>query len=82
MKSNQVVARQSAGDFAMTGGGTVYLFHPLTQNAKDWLHHHCPAGSDHAYHGDALAVENRFVSTIVIQAAMGGLQPLKNSSTP
>jgi len=77
----QSVAKQSAGDFTMTGCGTVSLFHPLTQNARNWLQRHCPAGCDHIYHGDALAVEHRFVSTIVLQATLAGLQPLKNSST-
>jgi hypothetical protein len=77
----QSVARQCVGDFTLTGAGTIYLFHPLTPIAKNWLETHCPAGGHHAYHGDALAVEHRFVSTIVLQATMDGLQPLKNSST-
>lgn len=67
-------------DFTLTGTGTVYLFHPLTQTARDWLARYCPAGCQHQYYGDTLAVEHRFVGNIVLQAAMAGLRPLKNSS--
>jgi len=33
---------QHTADFSLTGGGTVYLFRPLTQKAKEWLAVHCP----------------------------------------
>jgi hypothetical protein len=80
MKTNQSVAEQATGDFTLTGSGTVYLFCPLTQTARDWLARFCPAGGDHQYFADCLAIEARYVSNIVIQAAMAGLKPLENSS--
>lgn len=76
----QPVAQPNAGDFTLTGTGTVYLFHPLTPAAKNWLQRHCPLTGDHQYHGDALAIDHRYVSTIVIQATLAGLRPRNFSS--
>jgi hypothetical protein len=66
--------RQPA-DFSMTGGGTVYLFNPLTIKAKAWLAEHCPPDGEHQYFGNSLAVEHRFVADIVAQAELDGLKP-------
>ena len=57
----------------MTGGGTVYLFHPLTNKARAWLALHCPPDGEHQYLGNALAIEHRFVADIVQLATDDGL---------
>ena len=80
MNTYQRVAQQPAGDFTLTAIGTVFLFHPLTTTARNWLQRHCAAGGDHTYHGDALAVEHRYVGTIVLLATLAGLRPLDFSS--
>jgi hypothetical protein len=68
---------QKPADFFLTGGGTVYLLHPLTQQAEAWLADHCPCDGEHQYLGNALAVEHRFVSSLVAQAQLDGLKPLQ-----
>lgn len=64
---------QLSADFFLTGGGTVYLFHPLTSKAKAWLALHCPRDGEHQYLGNALAVEHRYVTDIIAQAKLDGL---------
>jgi hypothetical protein len=60
-------------DFAISYHGTVSLFHPLTNSAADWLRLHCPCDGEHLYFGDALAIEHRFVASIVQRAIGDGL---------
>jgi hypothetical protein len=59
-------------DFEIFGGGTVYLFHPLTPEAHDWLAAHLPA--DALRLGDAVAVERRCVVNVVGGAIADGLR--------
>jgi hypothetical protein len=54
-------------DFALSGGETVYLLHPLTCAAHAWIADHLPA--DFLRFGDAIAIEWRY-----IRAAVGGLR--------
>jgi hypothetical protein len=42
-------------DFEISGGGTVYLLHPLTRAARTWVAEHLP--TDAMRLGDAVAVE-------------------------
>ena len=67
-------------DFSLHGSGTVFLFEPLTERASQWLETHCPPTGDHQYFGDALAIEHRYVSNIILLATLAGLQPLDFSS--
>ena len=69
---NVKTSNQQTADFSLTGGGTVYLFYPLTEKARTWLVLHCAPSGEHQYLGDALAVEHRFVSGIVAQAQLLG----------
>ena len=50
-------------DFEISGGGTVYLLHPLTRAAHSWIAEHLPA--DAMRLGDAVAVEWRFIRDVV-----------------
>ena len=64
---------QPSADFFLIGGGTVYLFHPLTNKAKAWLALHCPPDGEHQYLGNVLAVEHRYVTDIITHAKSDGL---------
>jgi hypothetical protein len=74
---NVQALNQRPADFCLTGSGTVYLFHPLTDQAREWLALHCAPSGEHQYLGDALAVEHRYVSGFVAQAQLDGLKQLR-----
>jgi hypothetical protein len=63
-------------DFALSDHGTVSLFHPLTNQADDWLRLHCPQDGEHQYFENALAIEDRYVADIRELAIRDGLTPL------
>ena len=58
-------------DFEISGGGTVYLLHPLTRAARAWIAQHLPA--DALRLGNAVAVEWRYIGDIVGGALGDGL---------
>jgi hypothetical protein len=60
-------------DARFENNGTIWLFRPVTQSARDWLAEHCPADGDHQYFGDALAVEHRYVVDLYELARRDGL---------
>lgn len=62
-------------DFQIQGGGSLYLFCPLTSAAREWLETHCPADGEHQYLGPNLAVEHRYISSIINYAINDGLNP-------
>jgi hypothetical protein len=59
-------------DFEIFGGKTVYLLHPLTPEAHDWVAEHLPADALHL--GDAVAVEWRYLRNVVGGAVADGLR--------
>jgi hypothetical protein len=59
-------------DLEISGGGTVYLLHPLTPAAHAWIAEHLPA--DALRLGDAVAVEWRSTGGVVGGAISSGLQ--------
>ena len=62
-------------DFVISGGGTLYLFNPLTDRAEAWLREHCSADDEHHYLGRALAVEHRYIQDFIQLAINDGLMP-------
>jgi hypothetical protein len=50
-------------DFLVTGGGSVYLLHPLSDAAREWVGGHIP--DDAQWLGRAVAVEHRYIEAIV-----------------
>jgi len=58
-------------DFEISGGGTVYLLHPLTRAACTWVAEHLPV--DAIRFGNAVAVEWRSIGAIVGGAIGAGL---------
>jgi hypothetical protein len=59
-------------DFEISGGGTVYLLHPLTHEAHDWVAEHLPA--DALRLGDAVAIEWRYIGQVFGGAIADGLR--------
>ena len=64
---------ESFPDFEITHHGTISLFHPLSEQAHEWLAVHCPRGQEHQYLGKALAIERRFVIGLAFFAVYDGL---------
>ena len=59
-------------DFEISGGGTVYLLHPLTRAARAWIAEHLPADATRL--GEAVVVEWRYIGPIAGGAIGDGLQ--------
>lgn len=59
-------------DVIVTGGGTTYLFDPITQRAKDWVNDNVHA-EPYQFFGGALAVEHRYIGDLVAGARGDGL---------
>jgi hypothetical protein len=64
---------QNLQDLRVSSHGTIFLFHPLTDLAREWMDTHCPAGNDSQYFCGALAVEARYVDDLLAHAAEDGL---------
>jgi hypothetical protein len=79
LAQNPPAGTPSSPDFALSNHGTISLFHPLTNRADDWLRLHCPPDGEHQYLGNALAIEQRFVSDIAQLATDDGLLPATSS---
>jgi hypothetical protein len=60
-------------DIEFSHQGTISLFYPITQKGRQWLAAHCPAGPEHHYLADALAVEARYVADLLRHAHEDGL---------
>jgi hypothetical protein len=58
-------------DFAVQDEGSIYLLHPLTEAAEEWIAEHIP--SDAQYLGKAVAVEHRYIGGIVEGIKADGL---------
>ena len=66
-----VTRRVPATDVRVTDHGSVVLFHPLTDAARDWLSDN--VGDDAMYLGDALACEHRFAGDLADGMVCDGL---------
>jgi hypothetical protein len=65
----------SSADFSIHFGGSVSLFHPLTDAARSWLAEHCPEDGEHQYWAGALCIEHRFTGSLRELAIKDGLVP-------
>lgn len=66
--------KRTIADFFVTGEGpftTVYLLHPLTDAAHEWVAEHLPEDAQRL--GNAIAVEHRYIRDIVDGARNDGL---------
>lgn len=61
----------STPDFTVSGGGSVYLLTPITQEANDWVDTHL--GGDVQRLGNGIAVEHRYIGDVVIGIRNDGL---------
>ena len=64
---------QNLPDLRVSFEGTVVLFHPLTDAAREWLRVHCPADENHQYLCGALFVDSRYVENLIRHAREDGL---------
>lgn len=64
---------QNLPDIRVSFEGTVVLFHPLTDVAREWLRVHCPADENHHYLCNALFVDSRYVENLIRHAVEDGL---------
>lgn len=60
-------------DFRVTNHGSIFLFHPRTEDAKYWLNEHCHPDGEHQYLGSALVVKSRYVQRLAELAEEDGL---------
>jgi hypothetical protein len=49
--------KENQADVEVMNEGTIFLFTPLTQEAKDWIESHV---EDPMYYGNSLVVEHRY----------------------
>jgi hypothetical protein len=63
---------QNLPDLRVSFHGSVSLFHPLTDVAREWMGTHCPAGGGQ-YFCCALVVEARYVEDLLAHAVEDGL---------
>ena len=59
-----------AADFVVSGGGSVYLVHPLTDDARSHLLR--VVGEEAQFLGNAVAVEHRYIADFVAALAEDG----------
>lgn len=60
-------------DIEISGGGTIYLAHPLTPAGRAWLTENIPEGPEVQYWAEALAVEHGYIADIVAGMRNDGL---------
>lgn len=58
-------------DFTVSGGGTLYILKPNTDEAKTWIDAHIP--EDAQRWGGGVAVEHRYINDIVVGIQSDGL---------
>lgn len=71
MHNSKVVELPARPDFYVQNEGTIFLFHPKTEAAKEWISEHIP--EDAQRWGDAVAVEHRYIADIVEGIQADGL---------
>jgi hypothetical protein len=59
-------------DVTVEDHGTIWLFRPLTQAAKEWIDDNVTGGED--WFAGALAVEARFVQALIEGMQLDGLE--------
>jgi hypothetical protein len=65
---------EPTSDFSVQNEGTIFLLHPLTCAAKDWIHQNL--SPDRLTFGEAVVVEHRFICDILNGICMAGLEAL------
>jgi hypothetical protein len=58
-------------DFLVQNEGSIFLLHPLTESARDWVHKNL--SEDRMTFGDAVVVEHRYIAHVVRGARADGL---------
>jgi acyl CoA:acetate/3-ketoacid CoA transferase alpha subunit len=69
--TDALLTRARGADVSITGGGTVYLFELLTEDARAWVDEHVSA--DRQMLGRGLAVEHRYAAALAEGMQAAGL---------
>lgn len=72
-KSKPVAAVVPCPDIRVSNHGSVFLFAPTSDEARETLIEMVPPGRDHHYFGHELVVEHRYVDAVVEQLREDGL---------
>jgi hypothetical protein len=72
MAKTSKVAATVTVDFRFENHGTIWLLHPLTGAAIDWVDQHIP--NDALHFGVAIVVEHRYVDDIAFGIQNDGLE--------
>nr|ABI21616.1 Smu18A [uncultured organism] len=67
---NRAETAAPAADFTVSGGGSVYLVHPHTDDARNHLLR--VVGMEAQFLGNAVAVEHRYIRQIVVALVEDG----------
>lgn len=67
-------------DVRLEDHGTIFLFHPLTVDAHEWLLEN--VSDDAIYWGDALVVEHRYARQLAEGMKRGGLHVVSAMTDP
>ncbi len=74
MQKARAIAAEMLADIEIEDGGSIYLFKPLTDAGRDWLHEHTETESWQWWNG-ALVVEHRYAGQLALAAVeKGGLR--------
>ena len=64
--------QQTTPDILVHGGGTVYLFDPVSDCGREWVERHVGYEPSQKF-GGAIAVEHRYIGDLVDGARRDGL---------
>jgi hypothetical protein len=64
---------QKRADFHVVNGGSIFLLHPITREARDWADKNIHA-EPWQHFGNAIAVEHRFILDIIEGIKADGLE--------
>lgn len=61
-------------DFTLQDEGSLFLLHPHTTAAREWMEEHLPMGSaETQFWGEAIVIEHRYIGPIVEGIQADGL---------
>lgn len=63
---------KTTADFEIQDEGSIVLFRPLSEAAKEWVRECLP--DDAQWFGDAVAVEHRYASNIIVGITSDGME--------
>lgn len=72
--TKQKKARQVTPDFAVDGGGSIFLLRPLTDAGREWVDQHIGQDNGFQPYWPTVVIEHRYIGNIVAGIQADGLQ--------